>query len=235
MAGGSALIKGGSSYRSFYSAVDLQTYKVSSSKIDNFINVMASDIDTDFPYSLATHKQSVKDSLEMISLLEAYQDGDAQKLVTDVFYKRGNGRISCYLFSFHPITEKTIQAETFRLSVSLRLADDAIILHQEKKYPLWIKRKWDEVQVIPATIKSNDIIDALSIALAPLVQNKYSSTPTGVISTLKEAARASNSDIPSDSIRRTLYDPTTDVSVVVEDPEFLRMMEPVAIKASGEF
>jgi len=226
MGKGMSAVQGGNKFSSFYGISSLNVAVVPMYNMGGYIGVMIDEITSSVSNKFGQFANDFRDNLEMVRDLEAYHY-PAEKINCNSVYDNGHGTMNVWVYRFCPINrEQDCQCEEMSVSLNFRLADDIVILYHKKKS--WFGSKsWTEKKRIPAAVRAIDFINALCICIAPLLQTNLGvQTPTGLATELKESAALHPNVIPSDDIRRTIYDPIKKMNVVVNDPAILALIPP---------
>ena len=212
-------LKGGNNFSSYYSISSLAIAEVYSNKMHNYINSMISDFSEDFDPSI---RYQAVDSLKTADIFESYKYDDESALFCSTAYNSNIGKFSLYAYTFHPNDDDTVHAESMHLSIDFKLAD-IIVLVTCAKGGFGSIKIWSEVRYVKAALQFIDVVNVLSIALAPIFSSGIQA-PKGLTTQLKEMAESVPDTIPSDAPRRTVFNPITKTYNVVTDPQILKLI-----------
>jgi hypothetical protein len=226
MAYGKEALKGGNAFSSFYGISSLEQATVPMSSMNDYIDVLVDECVEKLPSSLQGFRQQVVDTLREAQDFETYLYGDDSNTFCNTFYNDRTGKISVFVYLFVPNdAANTVKSEYMSIDLSFRLADIAVTLTRMKKRFLRRKKVWTEIRYIKPAVKFTDFIVALSMCISPLIDTSLGvSTPDGLVTELKNHANSVPDTIPSDTPRRTVYNPLTKMNVVVESEEVLKLI-----------
>lgn len=209
-------------YSTFYTHTSLESNTFPLSSATDFLDYTISDCMDKLSKNLASEKDKIIANLEIIRDLDALEDGAASATAINQVFDKNKGKMFTFMYSFVP-NEKTkeVTAEQLSLSFKCQLADKIVVLYHSKK-TFFGKRTVTEETKIPAVISKSTVVFNLAIAFAPLVNNRISA-PSIIMKDLKEQAQSVKNTIPNDT-HRMVYDPVNRMSVLVTDPEVLKLI-----------
>lgn len=204
-------------HQRFYSNTDYSTYEVSAEDVPGFLNALVDQSFNNLPESLKKHKAELIDT-------HVTWDGLKYEMCCNTFYAVNKGRLYFFTYCFQPKDDlKSIQAETLSFEITCRLAATCICSTLMQRTSMG-HRKFDEKRYIKPAVTNKDFIDALTLAVSPLLGSFDIKTPSNIGYELQAQAFETPSTIPSDAPRRTVYNKYKQMSVVVTDPAVLKLL-----------
>lgn len=236
LSSGSSLIKGGSSFSSFYSISKTETAIVEMTDMPDYIDVLVDEVKLYSPKCFAKFRKEIIESLLDCKDFEAYAWGENSHISSNSLYENSLGKFNLFLYCMNPVNnDQDCKVEVMRISFNFRLPDICVTLTHTKKN-LFSKRKtYTEKKYLPAAVKSVDFVNALAIAIYPLIQTSVDiGPPVGLREELINNAKNCPTSVPSDDERRMVYDPVKQMSVVATDPEVLKLIPTRWITVTNE-
>ena len=210
-------------YNTFYTRSILESNTFPLSASTDFLDYAISDCMDKLSKNFANEKDKIIANLEIIRDLDALEDGATSATAINQVFDKNKGQMYTFMYSFVPNDKtKEVTAEQLTLSFKCNLADKIIVLYKSKKTFFGKKREVQEETKIPAIISKDTVVFNLAISFAPLVYDRFKS-PSLIIEDLKAQARATKQTVPNDT-HRMVYDPINRMSVLVEDPEVLKLI-----------
>jgi len=135
------------------------------------------------------NKQDLIDYLEDLADFEGYTMKQAQKAINSVSFNAGEGKLFLYIFTFTPeqtqfgqgLTIETMRSEAH----GIKMAQDWMLVNKISSNMLKLKNI-AEIRYIPTGITPAKIVDAISIAFAPVALGLVK-VPSGFLDAMKDA------------------------------------------------
>ena len=222
---GRGALQGGNSFASLYGISELEVAHVNINYMNDYIDVLVDECMEKLPTTLQQFKSTIVENLRDSQTFESYAFGEESTLVTNTFYDNNVGKFALFVYDFIPLNQDEIDTETLSVDLSFRLADIAVLITKSKKKLFGGSRTWQEVRYIKPAVTYVDFVNALAIVLAPLLDSSLGiNTPDGLTTELKAQAALVPDTMPSDTKRRTVFNPMTQMSVVVTDEAVLKLL-----------
>lgn len=226
MAIGAGNVVKGNGFNTYHSYSECSVDQIADDMMTDYLNYLIEECTNKLSGNALAYKSQIVESLEIDRDFKTYQWGEATETVCNSFYCDNNGLMSFFVYSLNPLGNgDTIQCENMDIQVKFRLADVAVTLTHTKKRRFGGSRTWREIRYIKPSVSFNDFVNALVIAVSPLLTNFLPvQTPTSIKDELVAQAKQIPDTLPSDAPRRTIYNPMSKQYVVVTAPEVLKLL-----------
>ena len=163
----------GSGFWRYYSNSAVGSLSMSVTKCDVYIQSMINRITKETTPEIQAKKAEIIEFLSDIKEFESYAWGDCDRMVNTVDYNKATGTLFVYIFTFspfiHPRKGEGVRVQTLRICCNMELAKDWMVVSKVKA-SFFKTTATSEIQYIPnKSIKMSDVIEAISIAMAPAV------------------------------------------------------------------
>ena len=143
----------------------------------------------------------------------------------------GLGKFYVYMYQFTPLNGK-VKTEELDVSVDVRIAKKEVVLYHSSKHWLTGTRHWTETVYLPPELTDDGIINALSIALAPIILCS-TDAPSELVKGLIAGANGQTSTESTEGERRTII--TGSEAIRVTDPDLFCLIPTRWIESQGKF
>ena len=163
----------GTGFWKYYSNSAVGTRSVAANRCGDYIDLMIGRIMNEATPALQSHTNEIIADLQDISEFESYVWGECDNMINTVNYNQGAGQLYMYVYTFSPFIHETrgeaVKIQTMKIRADMKLAQDWIIV-QKTKASFFKATSSQEIQYLPQKgIQTKDIVDAISIAMAPAV------------------------------------------------------------------
>jgi len=192
----------GEGFWNYYSYSNVEKMTITMDKGAKFINqyIVAKALAHCTSPQVLKYKTEIKDYMEALADFEGYEFETAQKALNTVSYSNEDLTLFMWIYTFTPLEMKgkeVLRCEGMRLETKgIKLAKDWMLVNTVSSNMLKQKNVLEH-RYLPASITITKVVDALSVAFAPVALGLVE-VPAGFLDAMKEAVKQTKrSDLPT--------------------------------------
>lgn len=193
----------GEGFWDYYSFSNVERMSIKIEKGEDFINkyIVNKVLAHCNSQAVLKYKQDIQDYMLACAEFQGYEFETAQKALNTVAYENKELTLFMWIYTFTPVTDdkgrEFLRCEGMRLETKgIKLAQDWMLVNTVSSNMLKQKNVLEH-RYLPASLTITKVIDALSIAFAPVALGLVK-VPSGFLDAIKDCVKnAKVSDLPS--------------------------------------